>query len=108
MVQNGGSELTEVKMTSEGGGVFQSVLKKNQVYTIFCTRPTTCEFWSNMRSVRADLSRPPNEKKQQINLQASRILANLGHPIPSSSSCFLLENTLAGKDKDGRSIILCS
>jgi hypothetical protein len=65
MVQNGGSELTEVKMTSEGGGVFQSVLKKNQVYTIFCTRPTTCEFWSNMRSVRADLSRQMKKTTNQ-------------------------------------------
>ena len=26
----------------------KSVLKKKQVYTIFCTRPTTCEFWADM------------------------------------------------------------
>ncbi len=59
---------------------------KKTVYTMFCTRPTTCKFWSDMRTClhvekcHACWSFLPNEKKQQINMHASRISANLGHP----------------------------
>ena len=36
--------------TGRGRGVPKCSEIKKQVYTIFCTRPTTCEFWADMRT----------------------------------------------------------
>ncbi len=64
-----GSELTEVKMTS--GGRVPKCSKKKQAYTIFCTRPTTCEFCTKMRTCpyiekcHAWWSFPPNGKNNK-------------------------------------------
>jgi hypothetical protein len=44
-----GTELTEEKK-HRGGRVPKCSEIKKTVYTIFCTRPTTCEFWSDMRT----------------------------------------------------------
>jgi hypothetical protein len=55
-----------------GGGVPKCSEINKQVHAIFCTRPTTCEFWANMRTcphvknaMRADLSRQMKKTTDQ-------------------------------------------
>jgi hypothetical protein len=96
--------------TGRGRGVPKCSEIKKKVYTIFCTRPTTCEFWADMRghvrmsknAMRADPSRQMKKNKSASTHPAYRqswdtlLESNLNPFFRRLADCFFVTHSRLG------------